>query len=214
MPPSPAIKRRNLSQEKILRAALKIVRKQGISALSIRKLAESLDVTSMAIYRHFDNKDALLSALLDEFIQAAKLLPEDELPWDEWILYVGQRMWEVLADEPDWITLLGRIEMNPEGLGFMMKGLQTLTKAGFSFPDALEAFFAMAHICVGASFVSQGVRQLTAGVQSGRHGEDYFENLQNRFGAIQPLIAAQQVERSLAFLIAGMRQRLPNVAPN
>ena len=188
-------RRRKLSQQRILKQAMKIVRKRGMSNFSIRGLAQSLDVTPMAIYRHFDNKDALLSALLDEFIRDAQLLPNGELPWDEWILYVGQRMWQVLADEPDWIQLLGRIEMNPEGLGLMMQGLKTFNQAGFHYADALEAFFSMAHICVGAAFVSQGVRQLAAGTESGRHGEDYFESLQQRFGALQPFIQAQQVEQ-------------------
>ncbi|MGB0920266.1 MAG: TetR/AcrR family transcriptional regulator [Alphaproteobacteria bacterium] len=203
-----AIQRRNLSRERILKAAMDIVNEHGIAALSTRNLGRELGVTSMAIYKHFDNKDALLSALLDAFIESADLLPDHDLPWDEWILYVGQRMGHALTAQPDWITLLGHIEMNQGGLNLMVEGLATLTRAGFTLDDALEAFFTLAHISIGAAFVAQGVQQLTADADSTRHDEEYFGILQNNFGALEPLIAAQQLEKGLHILIAGIRPRL------
>lgn len=185
-----------------------IVNEQGIAALSTRNLGRKLGVTSMAIYKHFENKDTLLSALMDTFIASANLLPEQELPWDEWILYVGQRMEQALSEQPDWITLLGHIEMNQSGFNLVVGGLATLTKAGFSSDDALEAFFTLVHISIGASFVSQGIKQLTADPDATRHDAEYFDILQNNFGALEPLIAAQQLEKGLRILIDGIRPRL------
>lgn len=198
-------KKRNLSRRRILQAALNLARDSGVMAVKVRPLAERLKVSPMAIYRHFRNKDALMAALLDEFVASADLLPHEDLAWDEWMRHVGGRIAAVLSDEPGWITLLGHIEMNPDSQALMLKGLQALLKAGFSPDEAMKAFFAMAHLAIGAAFVSQGVRQVAAGPKAGRHDEPYLADLQRRFGALDMLIETQRVEYGLQLLIEGMR---------
>jgi len=54
------------ARERILAAARRIHRTQGIAALSLRAVAADVGVTPMAIYRHFRDKDALLMALVHE----------------------------------------------------------------------------------------------------------------------------------------------------
>ena len=50
-------------QEEILSAALKLVANEGTRALTMKRVAEELNVTEPAIYRHFKNKRHLLLAL-------------------------------------------------------------------------------------------------------------------------------------------------------
>ena len=50
--------------DEILRTAAAIHREEGLDALSLRRVAEAVGVTPMALYHHFDNKDALLDALV------------------------------------------------------------------------------------------------------------------------------------------------------
>ena len=45
-------------------AARALFDKEGLAGLSMRKIAEAVDVTPMAIYRHFADKDAILDALM------------------------------------------------------------------------------------------------------------------------------------------------------
>jgi AcrR family transcriptional regulator len=52
-------KRRNLKQD-LLKAAEKRIHEGGLEALSLRKLASDVGVTTMATYHHFANKKALL----------------------------------------------------------------------------------------------------------------------------------------------------------
>ena len=44
----------------ILRAASKLVEKEGWQALSIRKIADAIEYSVPVIYDHFENKEALL----------------------------------------------------------------------------------------------------------------------------------------------------------
>lgn len=162
----------------------------------------------MAIYRHFRNKDALLAAMLDDFVAHADLLPQQDLAWDDWIRHVGSRMGQVLSDEPGWIDLLGHIEMNPDSQELMLYGMQTLLQAGFTPAQALRGFFALAHIAVGYAYVHQGIRQVSAGPDQGRHDAGYLDDLSARFGSLPVLIDAQRVEHGLELLIDGLRFQL------
>lgn len=51
--------------EKILRAAHKLMDREGPDAVTMRRVAEAVGITPMAIYRHFPNRDALLKRISD-----------------------------------------------------------------------------------------------------------------------------------------------------
>lgn len=50
----------------LMQAALVALEQDGPSALSLRKLAKSVAVSPTAVYRHFENKDALMAAIACE----------------------------------------------------------------------------------------------------------------------------------------------------
>ena len=54
------------ARQRILSAARRIHRTQGVAALTVRAVARDVGLTPMAIYRHFEDKDALLMALVEE----------------------------------------------------------------------------------------------------------------------------------------------------
>ncbi|HUF58406.1 MAG TPA: TetR/AcrR family transcriptional regulator [Actinomycetota bacterium] len=54
-----------LTRERVLRTAVDLADQGGIEALSMRKLAQALDVVPMALYRHVANKEELLNGLID-----------------------------------------------------------------------------------------------------------------------------------------------------
>jgi AcrR family transcriptional regulator len=58
------------TQEKILRAARKLLEKEGAPAVSMRRVAEAVGITPMAIYRHFANREALLKRISDDAFTA------------------------------------------------------------------------------------------------------------------------------------------------
>jgi AcrR family transcriptional regulator len=62
---SEARSRRRLSRERVLRAAIAHADAGGLEALSMRTLAEMLEVAPMALYRHVADKDDLINAMVD-----------------------------------------------------------------------------------------------------------------------------------------------------
>jgi len=53
------------TRELILDRAIAIIERDGSSALSMRNLANEIQLTPMALYRHYANREALLNAVAD-----------------------------------------------------------------------------------------------------------------------------------------------------
>src|SRR5690349_10629994 len=72
-----------LTRQAILRAALALADREGLKALSMRRIGQELGVEAMSLYQHVDSKDALLDGLVEQVVtQAAPLLTE-AASWQE-----------------------------------------------------------------------------------------------------------------------------------
>ncbi len=60
-----APRRAPLTRDRVLRAAVDLADGTGIDALSMRRLAQTLGVVPMALYKHVANKEELLDGMLD-----------------------------------------------------------------------------------------------------------------------------------------------------
>lgn len=97
--------RGRLSEEAIVDAALVLIDRDGPRAMSMRKLADRLDVQPMAFYHHFPNKDALLDRVADEVMGTIELPPSD-LDWDEWTRRLLHHMKDALVRHPHRVELI------------------------------------------------------------------------------------------------------------
>jgi AcrR family transcriptional regulator len=69
-----------LSRERVLQAAIELADAGGIAALTIRSLAEKLDVKPMSVYHHVANKDEILDNIVDQVFAEIEL-PEAGSDW-------------------------------------------------------------------------------------------------------------------------------------
>ncbi len=114
-PQRPAEARRKpLSREEILRTGLRLVDQEGLEALTMRKLAQVLGVDPMTIYRHVENKEALLSGL------AEALWAEVEVP-----------------DDPSWEAILRSLARSLRSLAHAHPHAYILLCQSPSLPTAL-----------------------------------------------------------------------------
>lgn len=75
-----------MTKDRILSAARAVLEREGIDGLSIRKVAQQAELSPMALYRHFADKDALFNALMEDGLGAwAKIVDairaRDPLEW-------------------------------------------------------------------------------------------------------------------------------------
>jgi len=198
-----------LTRERIVNEALLLAEAIDVESVSFRKLADRLQVTPMALYRYFDDKEALLSEMLNEFIRRSVVLPPMTLVWDEWLRRALLSMFDMLAAQPSWIPLLGQVQLRTGCLEVMDATLQVLSEAGFSREQSVEAFLAFMHGLFGAVLMQY---QLGHGLAI-YHGElpaeqGRYKSIEAASEAMQAVSARRQVDLSAELLIDGLRQRL------
>ena len=58
----------NDTKERILAAAMEMISKNGYAGTNIRELSASLGLVKSGVYKHYESKEAIWNALLDEMI--------------------------------------------------------------------------------------------------------------------------------------------------
>jgi AcrR family transcriptional regulator len=90
------------TRDRILGSARALYEAGGVHALSLRKVASDVELTPMAIYRHFADKDALVEALVLDALarwagRVAAVRIEDPVAWLE---AVGEEFLVFALEEP------------------------------------------------------------------------------------------------------------------
>jgi len=133
-------KREPLTRDRILRAALAIVDREGLEAISMRRIGEALGVEAMSIYNHVANKAAILDGIFETILGE---LPVAK-PSSSWRLGLQERaraFRSVLRDHPNALPLFAtRPAVTPASITLVEDGLALLRRAGFTAEHALMAF--------------------------------------------------------------------------
>jgi AcrR family transcriptional regulator len=116
----------------VLRAAVALADRAGIGALSMRKLAEELDVVPMALYKHVAGKDELLDGMIDIVIGEVDPPASDA----DWKAAVRQRILSArrsLGRHP-WApaAIESRADPSPAMLAYIDSMIGMLRAGGFS----------------------------------------------------------------------------------
>ncbi len=64
-------------KEQIIRAALSLIRESGLKKLTIKNISRQVGISEQAIYRHFENKAAIITALILHFNQTLSAALQD-----------------------------------------------------------------------------------------------------------------------------------------
>jgi AcrR family transcriptional regulator len=75
--------RRGLTPERVVDAALEVADADGIEAVSLRRLAATLGVTPMAIYRHVRNKSHLLDLMAERLLEGIDVAADEATTWQD-----------------------------------------------------------------------------------------------------------------------------------
>ena len=133
-------RRTGLTSERIARAALEVVDRDGAEALSMRGLAADLGVGTMTLYGHFRSKAELLDAAVDIAPQDFEA-PPAEGPFRERLLAYHDRVRAWLARHPALVRLRSEQPIvRPTAFAVSEHGMRILLDAGFPPEEAARAF--------------------------------------------------------------------------
>jgi AcrR family transcriptional regulator len=101
------LRRPNLSQEKIIEAAIRMADEKGLDAVTLRGLARRLDVHVTSLYNHISTKEALFAAM-NEALMAEADLPLGALTWRDWIRRYAAAIQSLALQHPGAFQLFQR----------------------------------------------------------------------------------------------------------
>jgi AcrR family transcriptional regulator len=158
-PDRPARRRRDpISKDVIVAAAIGLLDREGLAALSMRRLAEELGTGAASLYWHVGSKDGLLDLVLDEVIGEGKIPDPDPAHWQEQVKQVARDQRAATHRHP-WVVRvsIGRIPMGPNALRYSERILAILRAGGLPPLLAVQGYLLLIATVNGFTIDETGV---------------------------------------------------------
>lgn len=200
---------RRLNRDVILDRAVDLIEREGPGALSMRRLGAALGVEAMAIYHHFESRDALLSAIGDRLLE-----PMDRLElgddWREACRRFATALRNVAVAHPATFQLLGLKPLDTRAsLRVVERLMGALVERGFAPATALAIYRATVSYARGYALAEATGFTVDAAERAGRErlaalpvGE--FPILAGRASELAKLDADAGYEVGLHALLTGL----------
>ncbi|MEV6065132.1 TetR/AcrR family transcriptional regulator C-terminal domain-containing protein [Nocardia sp. NPDC052001] len=211
-----------ITRAAVLDAALRIVDRDGVDGLSMRRLAEAVRRDPMVIYRHVPNKAAVLDGVA-EVVFAELSVDATDPDWMSQLRSVARDFRKLALEHPRVVPLLvTRPLATPLGLRpqAVLRPLEDilalLTHAGFSGPDALHIYRAVFGFLYG-----HVLNELQEIVENPDETDDLlrlglyrlpiaeFPLLRGLAPALASYDGGAELERGLDILLTGLAATLP-----
>ena len=206
-----ASERSPLSRERVLEAAVRFVDREGLEALSMRKLGTELGVEAMSLYNHVPNKSALLDGMIEVLLGELEVPPENG-DWEERVR-AGYRAFRRLAHEhPNVFPLLvNRPPETMDGVWLVEEFLRTLREAGYDTKTALHAFRTLSSFTFGYAMAE--IRGFALEPDGSRPGAQKipprdFPRISELKPQLDKVDHDAEFEFGLDLILSGLRERL------
>ena len=163
-----------LTRERIVAGATAIADKEGLGALSMRRIAVELDVATMSLYRHVRDKDDLLTVMIDAAF-ADWQAPKGGNDWHEALGEAARELWRIFRRHV-WLApaySLTRPLVVPSGLAYTEQVLATLLDRGLKPADAFSMNLILFNFVRG--FATSLEMEATAEAETGVTADEWME---------------------------------------
>lgn len=131
---------RSLTTDDLAAAALAVIDRDGLSALTMRAVAKELHMATMALYRYVSDRDKLEILVADRVLSPIDVTLPPELDWREQITVLLDRVRVVVAAHPAALPLtLRHRQSSAATMRWIEATLTVLTAAGFTGRDRVIA---------------------------------------------------------------------------
>ena len=138
-----------LTRDRVLSAAVTIADEQGLDAVTLRRLADALQVHPTSIYNHLPHKDAILEGIAEQLVAEASL-PTDVRSWQEWVRSFAAAIRLLAQRHPGAFRVFTRRQAQGVGADQHLEAaLAAFAAAGFSTREGSEAVAGIALAIMG-----------------------------------------------------------------
>jgi AcrR family transcriptional regulator len=151
-------RREPISRDAIVTAAVQLLDREGLAALSMRRLAEELGTGAASLYWHVGSKDGLLDLVLDQIIGEQQVPDPDPPRWREQLKDVARAQRAASLRHPYVVRIsIGRIPMGPNALRYSERVLAILRAGGLPPHLAVQGYLLLIATVNGFTMDETGV---------------------------------------------------------
>lgn len=209
--------RQPLSRDKIVDTALGLLAKDGIEALSMRRVAQALGTGPASLYAHVQNRDELCELMFDRILGEVDLPEPDPARWRDQLKQLCADQVEAMVTYPGIATVVmnAMIPLGPNALRHGDTMLAILRSGGLTERQAAWAFdalslYAKAYAAEVTAWRDSSGEEMA---QRGRQVAEYMRSLPDgtfpNLVAVGPLFsgdtARERFEFAVDTFIAGLR---------
>ena len=192
--PAEAVSKPPLSRDSIVQAAIRIANREGLKAVSIRKIATVLGASPMALYYHIPSKDDLLNLMLDATYAKCTFPEGIELGWRQVLTLFAAQHRSNLEEYPWSIAIhLDSREYGPEGIRALEWHLEHLASFGLDVRLSIRILGLVLNFVIG--FVSNEDQESSLRVPAARAQSPVFA---------EPILATGRYPHVAKFVAAGI----------
>ncbi|MFG1626317.1 TetR/AcrR family transcriptional regulator C-terminal domain-containing protein [Kribbella sp. NPDC049227] len=209
-----AVRREPLNRERVLRAAITLADKEGLDALTMRRLGQEVGVEAMSLYNHVKNKDDILDGIVDLVLTDIDVPPAGT-HWKKAMRRRSISAHEVLIAHP-WaaMQIMSRYSI---GLGmrrYLDATLGRLREGGFTIEGALDAWHTLDSHLYGFTlqqlnlpFAADEASRVSADVLPGLSAEE-FPHVVEVIGHVMRSGRVEDFEYGLDLILDGLEAGL------
>jgi AcrR family transcriptional regulator len=171
----------DLSRDRVLAAAIAIADAEGLAALTMRRVAADLGVSTMSLYRYVPAKDELVLQMTDAVFGEDPLPQRAPANWRDRLEMASRRMWAVFRRHP-WAAealSLTRPQALPNLMSYSEWSLSALRDIGYAAQRMMYAHLTLfGHVrAVALSFQSEVRAQEDTGMTNDEWIDTQYELL-------------------------------------
>lgn len=128
----------SLTRDQVVDAAVRLLERDGYAGLSMRRVAQELDVGTMSLYWHVSDREELLDLVFDRVVGTQVL---DEVPgdWRTALAQIARAALRLFEDNP-WILDMGpRPALGVVVLQHVEQSIAATVSTGLTFEDRMTA---------------------------------------------------------------------------
>ncbi|WP_019630037.1 TetR/AcrR family transcriptional regulator [Actinomadura atramentaria] len=150
-----------LTRDRVVRAAVDLIERDGTRALSMRAVAAELGVAVMSLYNHVPNKAALLEGVAEHVVAGMDLTGDPAEHWTDRARALARAFRKTAHDYPRCMTIVLTHKVDGTvGLRMAESAFAIAHDAGFDAPTAVRITRALMAYTLGAQLRDAGMAEV------------------------------------------------------
>jgi TetR/AcrR family tetracycline transcriptional repressor len=200
-----------VTRDRVLSAALTLIDRDGLEALTMRGLAAHLGVTPMALYNHIRDKQDVLQGVAGKILEDVDFI-SDAPDWRERIRFGFRQLRAICLAHVGAVRVMESVDVAPLSIFGLMEGtLAALDDIGMSTEDAMRAYSLLLSFTLEqVSYQSRGPFRALEPGEVGRRlrlAEAGFPHVQ-RAAALETWDFDCAFEFGLSVILAGLERQM------